>query len=86
MVYGAGTIVLTYIESHYNPTLPLNYTPAIISIGIGFFGFFNPKDWLNRSVNFMMDKIMKKDDNNGKADMTAASSIGIIEKHGKRWV
>lgn len=47
IVYGAGTIVISYIENHYDPTLPINYVPALISIGLGIFGFFNPGDCLN---------------------------------------
>ena len=61
IIFGAGTIVLSYIETSYNPTLPLNYTPAIISIGIGVIGFFNPGNFLNKLVKFIMEKIIKKD-------------------------
>jgi hypothetical protein len=59
MVYGAGSIVMSYIETHYNPNLSTNYYPAIISILLGLLGFSNPGDFLNKTTNYFMDKILK---------------------------
>jgi hypothetical protein len=60
IIYGAGSIVITYIEASYNPSLPLSYTQGFIAVGIGFFGFFNPKDCLNKIAKFFMNKIVKR--------------------------
>jgi hypothetical protein len=79
IVYGAGTIVISYIENHYNPNLPVNYIPAFVSIGIGVFGFSNPGDCLNKVVNFMMNKISNEVKNTDNAS-EEASAQGIIEK------
>jgi hypothetical protein len=56
IIYGSGSIVLSYIEYTENQSLPLDYTPAIICISIGLFSFFNPGDILNKVVSWFLVK------------------------------
>lgn len=70
VIYGAGSIVISYIENSYNPKLPKNYVPPLISIGLGVFGFFNPGDFLNIIAKWIVEKVIpqKKIDEETSSD------------------
>lgn len=54
IIYGTGSIVISYLEYLKDDSLPINYVPSAICIGIGFFGIFNPCDILNKIVKKIM--------------------------------
>ena len=55
ILYGVGSISISYMEYTLDNTLPINYVPSGIAIGIGLFGIFNPGDILNKIVIKIME-------------------------------
>lgn len=55
ILYGVGSISISYMEYTLDNTLPINYVPSAIAIGIGLFGIFNPGDILNKIVRKIME-------------------------------
>ena len=68
IIYGAGAISLSYIESQIDPSRPVQYHQAIICLGLAFLLFFNPGDVFNKLVMYGVDCFMKIKPNKTKED------------------
>ena len=55
LMYGAGSIVIAFIQRRLNKDIEMPYISSLICIAIGLIGIFNPGDFLNKIVK----KIMK---------------------------
>lgn len=56
VMYGVGSIVIMYMESTIHDNLLINYVPSAICIFIGLIGIFNPKDFLNTIIGWIIDQ------------------------------
>ena len=54
-MYGIGSITISYMEYTLDNSIPMNYVPSAIVIGIGLFGLFNPGDILNKIIRKIME-------------------------------
>ena len=59
IIYGAGAIVLSYIENQIDPNRPIEYHQAIICIILSFAFFFNPGDVFNKLVKWGVECFSK---------------------------
>ena len=57
ILYGIGSIMITYIENQSNPEMPVNYVPSLISIGISLLFIGNPGDVFNKLVRTFAEKV-----------------------------
>jgi hypothetical protein len=73
LIYGVGSVVMSYIENQIDPNHPFEYDQGLICIGLSLLFFFNPNDILNKMAMWGMEccskieiKKKKKKEDNGK--------------------
>jgi hypothetical protein len=54
--YGVGSIFNSYIASTLNPNRTFSFIPSAICLGIGLLGYFNPKNSIQRFVEYFVIK------------------------------